>query len=214
MFVSMMENYERVTELAKEGLNAQGALAEANEIRVKSLAGQINILKDNLMSLMDGFTPVLYGGTQLANAILNVVNAIGTVPTATAIATQAFLSFNKTGQLLRDNLFAIAEGYSPMIKRANEYISTMEIEKTRLKDLIAQKKLDIEETKANIIAKKALNESTTQLNAKLKAEQTELKATQLQLAVATAKTVALQAVMSAGLSLAIGAIVGGLSHLV
>ena len=34
MFISMMENYERVTELTNAGLQSQGELAKANEVRV------------------------------------------------------------------------------------------------------------------------------------------------------------------------------------
>lgn len=213
-FISLMQNYDRVIELTNEGLNAQGALAEANAVRVQSLAGQINIMKDKLMALMDGLDPVLYGGVQLANTVLDIVTAFGTVPSAVTLATGAFMSFNKTGQLVRDGIFKMAEGYIPLVSNANKYISSMNAEKAKLTELIAQKKLDISATTAQIVAKEKAGKSTDTLNMKLKLEQAQLKATQLQLVATTVKTVALQAVMSAGLSIAIGAVTGLLTSLV
>lgn len=214
MFVSMMENYERVTELAKEGLNAQGALAEANEVRVKSLAGQVNILKDRLMSLMDGFTPVIYGAVQLASSILEVVDAIGVIPSAMGMATASFMTFNKTGQLVRDGLLQLGESYSPIIKNVNTLINSWDVEKTKLTELIKEKQLDIQATKQDIIEKEKLNKSTHWLNTKLDLQQKQLRGTQIQLALTTAKTVALQAAMSMGLSVAITFVTTALSKAV
>lgn len=213
-FISVMENYGRVLELTNEGLNSQGELAKANAVRVQSLASQVNIMKDKLMALMEGLDPVLYTGVQLGNAILDVVTAFGAIPSSVSLATVAFLSFNKSGQLVRDGIFKVAEGYHPLIANSNKYIASMNAEKAKLAELITQKKLDISSTSAQIIAKEKVGASTVALNTKLKLEQSQLKATQIQLALTTAKTVALQAVMSAGLSLAIGAVVGGLTSLI
>lgn len=202
-FVSMMENYDRVLTLTNEGLNAQGALAEANAVRVESLAGQINIMKDRLLALMDGLTPVIYGGVQLASSILGIANSIGAIPSAIGVATASFLSFNKTGQLVRDGLLQIGQSYIPLIEKSNKYLSSLNAQKSELSGLVEQLKLDISATKANIEAKEKLGQSTGWLNKKLQLQHEKLKGTQVQLAKTTLKTAALQAAMSMGLTLAI-----------
>lgn len=214
MFISMMENYDRVLTLTNEGLNAQGALAEANAVRVESLAGQMNIMKDKMLALMDGMTPVIYGGVQLASSILGIANAIGAIPSAIGVATASFLSFNKTGQLVRDGLLQMGESYNPIIKNVNTLISSWDVEKTKLTGLVEQLKIDISKTKEDIIAKQELGGSTTWLNKKLQLQQEKLKGTQVQLAKTTIKTVALQAAMSLGLTLAITVATTAVSKLI
>ena len=212
-FLSMMENYERVTKLAEEGLNAQGALAEANAVRVESLAGQMNIMKDKLMALMDGLQPVLFGLTDIGNAALTVANFFGAIPTSVTLATTAFLSFNKTGGLARDTLLKMGEAYSPVFAQINRNISAMGVEKQKMTELIEKAKLKISSTQSQIIAKQKLGASTDFLNKKLALEKKVLQGAQVELVKTTIKTVALQAAMSFGLSLAIGAVVGALSSL-
>lgn len=213
-FVSMMENYERITELAEEGEKAQGALAEANAKRVESLAGQMNIMKDKLMSLMDGLQPVLFGLTDIGNAVLTVANFFGAIPTSITLATTALLSFNKTGQLTRDTLLKMGEAYSPVIAQINSNISAMGIEKQKMTELIEKAKLKISETQSQIIAKQKLGVSTDTLNKKLTLEKNVLQGAQIELAKTTVKTVALQTAMSFGLSLAIGAVVFAVGKMV
>lgn len=213
MFVSMMENYDRVLTLTNEGLNAQGALAEANAVRVESLAGQMNIMKDKMLALMDGLQPVLFGLTDIGNAVLTVANFFGAIPTSVALATTAFLSFNKTGQLTRDTLLRIGEAHSPLIEKINRNISAMGVEKQKTTELIEKARLKISSTQSQIAAKQKLGASTDTLNKKLALEKKVLQGAQIELVKTTVKTVALQAAMSFGLSLAIGAVVGALSSL-
>ena len=97
-FISMMENYGRITELTTAGLEAQGALAEANEKRVQSLDGQINILKDKLLSLMDSFQPLVYVGIDFANSLVSGLTAVTNFITNSfvpilGIATGAVVAF-------------------------------------------------------------------------------------------------------------------------
>lgn len=108
-FISIMENYERVQQLAEAGEKSQGALAEANQRRVESLAGQINIMKDKLMELMTNMHPVIEGGVQLGNTLLDVANKVGGVGTALGLGTGAFLTFNEKGREITEHLVDIAK---------------------------------------------------------------------------------------------------------
>lgn len=153
-FVTMMENYDRVTKLTNAGLEAQGELAKANEVRVNSLAGQINILTDKMLAFMDSLQPVIYGGVQFANVILDIVGAFGAIPTVMTIVITSLLHFTNTGKALKTVLATI----SP---------------------------------------------ATLGLKGSMQLLKSELVATQIQLVATTLKTVALQAAMTMGLSLAI-----------
>lgn len=213
-FITLMENYDRVLTLTNAGLEAQGALAEANAVRVESLAGQINIMKDKLMALMDGLQPVLLGLTNIGNTALTVANFFGAVPTSITLATTAFLSFNKTGQLTRDALLQMGQAYHPVVAQINSSISAMGVEKQKMTELIEKAKLKIATTQSQIIAKQKLGVSTDLLNKKLTLQKKVLQGAQIELVKTTVKTVALQAVMSAGLSLVVGALVGGFTSLI
>ena len=76
----MMENYDRVLELTNAGLDSNGALMEANEVRVNSLGGQINILTDKMLAFMDSFQPAIYSSVQFGivsvDALTKVVSFV------------------------------------------------------------------------------------------------------------------------------------------
>lgn len=76
----MMENYDRVLDLTNAGLDSNGALMEANEVRVNSLGGQINILTDKMLAFMDSFQPAIYSSVQFGivsvDALTKVVSFV------------------------------------------------------------------------------------------------------------------------------------------
>ena len=207
MFISMMENYERVTELTNAGLQSQGELAKANEVRVNSLAGQMNILNDKMLSFMDGLQPAIYGSVKFGNALLDVVNFIGAIPTAVGLATTSFLNFNETGRALRDTLMNVTGNYVP-------FIGNLQKLSEEQKNNIDITKLNIAGIKADISARKMQDLSVSDLVVNLKAEETALKTTQIQLALTTAGTIALQTAMSMGLSIAIGLVINGITKMI
>lgn len=213
-FITMMENYERVTDLTNAGLESQGELAKANEVRVNSLAGQISILTDKCLALMDGLEPLIYGTVKFGNAILDLVNGLGVIPSAIGIATASFLTFNQTGRAVRDSLLQISQTYVPLVSSVSKHNAVLGEEKLRIEQLIQKAQLKIASTKADILAKQRLNESTDSLNKKLTMQQTVLQGAQRELAKTTLKTVALQTVMSMGLSLGITLLISGFNLLI
>lgn len=165
MFSALIENYEKVLELQDKGLNSNGDLAEANRKRVESLEGQINILTDKMLAFMDGLQPIVHGSVQLGNAILDIVNKIGSVPVALGLVTSAFVGFTKEGRMVRDCVIDVTKNLISMAMRT---------------------KLTATETKVATVATKGFK---------------------LEVGL-------LQSAMTFGLSLAIGAVVSGLSYLI
>lgn len=206
-FISMMENYDRVLELTNAGMNAQGELAKANEVRVQSLAGQINILKDKMYALMDGFEPVIRGTVQFGNVVLDLVNALGAVPSALGVVTASYLSFNESGKKLREDLTSLIPiTHNLSLKWADQSVV--------LKETITQKRNTIEATQRMIASMNSAGMSTKNLEMGLKTFKGALLGAQVELVATTLKTVALQAAMSLGLSLAISAVSMGISKLI
>ena len=71
-FQAIMQNYGEILDLQQEGLNANGDLMEANQKRVESLDGQMNILKDTVNQLYSSFmsSEGLIKGVQFTNELL------------------------------------------------------------------------------------------------------------------------------------------------
>ena len=199
-FVTMMENYERVTTLANAGLESQGALAEANAVRVESLASKINIFQDKLMSLLDGMTPFLKTTLDIGSAILDLIKGFGVFSSTVSGLSMAFFNFNSSGKAMRDTLLSLVGTKSSFVSKTLE-------EKEAMMSSIETSRINIATLQKKIAQKQMYGKSIDSTVAKLKMEQASLKATQIQLVATTLKTVALQAAMSMGLSLAIGAVI-------
>lgn len=206
-FTAMMENYARVLELQQAGLNSSGELMKANEIRVESLAGQINILKDKMLAFSDGLQPAIAGGVQLASTLMDLVNGFGAIPTTITLAGTALLTFTDRGRQARDMMLLLGESHVKAIGNINTYIARNKVKIEDMKDEIAVVQQTINQTLRDIEVRKSQGESITNLVTDLKTEQAALRTTQIELAKTTIKTYALQTAMSFGLSVAISTVI-------
>lgn len=202
-FTAMMENYARVLELQEAGLNSSGELVKANEIRVQSLAGQINILKDKMLAFSDGLQPVIAGSVQLANTLMDLANGFGAIPTTITLVGTALLTFTDRGKQARDMMLLLGESHVKAIGNINTYIARNKVKIEDMKDEIAVAQQTINQTLRDIEVRKSQGKSITNLVTDLKTEQAALRTTQIELAKTTIKTYALQTAMSFGLSVAI-----------
>ena len=202
-FTAMMENYARVLELQQAGLNSSGELMKANEIRVESLAGQINILKDKMLAFSDGLQPVIAGGVQLASTLMDLVNSFGAIPTTITLAGTSLLTFTDRGKQARDMMLTLGESHIKAIGNINTYIAKNKVKIEDMKNEIAVAQQTINQTLRDIEVRKSQSKSITNLVTDLKTEQAALRTTQIELAKTTIKTYALQTAMSFGLSVAI-----------
>lgn len=206
-FTAMMENYARVLELQQAGLNSSGELMKANEIRVESLAGQINILKDKMLAFSDGLQPAIAGGVQLASTLMDLVNGFGAIPTTITLVGTSLLTFTDRGKQARDMMLLLGESHVKAIGNINTYIARNKVKIEDMKDEIAVGQQSINQILRDIEARKSQGKSITTLTTQLKTEQAALRTTQLELAKTTIKTYALQTAMSMGLSVAISAVI-------
>ena len=202
-FTAMMENYARVLELQQAGLNSSGELMKANEIRVESLAGQINILKDKMLAFSDGLQPAIAGGVQLASTLMDLVNSFGAIPTTITLAGTSLLTFTDRGKQARDMMLTLGESHIKAIGNINTYIAKNKVKIEDMKNEIAVAQQTINQTLRDIEVRKSQGKSITNLVTDLKTEQAALRTTQIELAKTTIKTYALQTAMSFGLSVAI-----------
>ena len=206
-FTAMMENYARVLELQQAGLNSSGELMKANEIRVESLAGQINILKDKMLAFSDGLQPVIAGGVQLASTLMDLVNSFGAIPTTITLAGTSLLTFTDRGKQARDMMLTLGESHIKAIGNINTYIAKNKVKIEDMKNEIAVVQQTINQTLRDIEVRKSQGKSITNLVTDLKTEQAALRTTQIELAKTTIKTYALQTAMTMGLSVAISAVI-------
>ena len=123
MFSALIENYDKVKLLQEEGLKSNGELLEANQVRVESLKGQLNILHDKTLAFMDSFQPIIYGSVELGNSLLDLVNGFGAIPTVVGLASASFLTFNESGQRVKNTLMEMAGSKLKVVDGINQVIS-------------------------------------------------------------------------------------------
>ena len=211
MFSALIENYDQVLKLQKEGLNSFGELAEANQKRVESFEGQLNILKDKMLAFTDGLQPLIFGSVELGNNLLDLVNFIGAIPTVVGLASASFLSFSDSGQKVKKTLMEMVGAKSQWVDGLNQIISAQNQKIEATKNEVAIKQQEIAST-IETIAKLRLEHSAINDNTDaIKKNQETLVGlneglikTQKELAMTTLKATALQTVLSLGLGLAIG----------
>lgn len=215
MFSALIENYDKVLELQDEGLNSFGELAEANQKRVESFEGQLNILKDKMLAFTDGLQPLIFGSVELSNNLLDLINDFGAIPTVVGLASASFLSFSDSGQKVKNTLMEMVGAKIQLVDGFNQIISAQNQRVESAKNEVAIAKQQISST-IETIAKLRLEHSARNDNTEAIAKQQQalvglnkgLVASQKELAIATLKATAFQTVLSLGLSAAIsGAII-------
>ena len=215
MFSALIENYDKVLELQDEGLDSFGELAEANQKRVESFEGQLNILKDKMLAFTDGLQPLIFGSVELGNNLLDLVNGFGAIPTVVGLASASFLSFSDSGQKVKNTLMEMLGSKIQLVDGFNQIISAQNQRIETAKNEVAIAKQQISST-IETIAKLRLEHSARNDNTEAIAKQQQalvglnkgLVASQKELAIATLKATAFQTVLSLGLSAAIsGAII-------
>ena len=213
IFIGMMDSYDSAMKLVNEAYDSQGTLMEMNGKYADSLQGKLNTLTSAEQELYqtfvntDGFKAMIDGFTGIINGATVVIDKFGAIPTVIATATAGFLSFNNAGKLVRDNIM----GAIPQIDKMS---TKLQLQSAQYKSVIEKQQRYIDLTTVKIQKLQAAGKDTAHLTTKLQGFNTTLKASQLQLVATTIKTVALQAAMSMGLSIAISAVVGAVGKLI
>jgi predicted nucleic acid-binding Zn-ribbon protein len=213
IFIGMMDSYDTALGLVNNAYDAQGTLMEMNGIYADSLQGKLNTLKSAQQELFqtfintDGFKSMIDGFTGTINGVTTVIDKFGALPTVIATSTMGFLSFNNAGKLVRDNIMG-------MIPQMKSMTTELQLQSAKYQKVIDTQKTYIDLTTTKIQKLQAMGKDTSYLTAKLQGFNTTLKASQIQLVATTVKTVALQAAMSMGLSIAISAVVTVIGKLI
>ena len=191
-FVSLLNNFSRATEATATALDSEGSAIKENEIYLQSIEGRMSTLK----ATMEGFwlnlidSNLIRSGVgllqTLADGLTGLQETFGTSGLAVGLLSTAFISF--TDNPLKKFISGIASSETPVVDL-----------------MFALKNLKTETTKTTVGMTTA--QKTTTL---LKTAYTQLG---LQAVFATVKTIALQAVLTGGLSLAISGVVSLLSNM-
>lgn len=221
MFSALIENYDKVLELQDEGLDSFGELAEANQKRVESFEGQLNILKDKMLAFTDGLQPLIFGSVELGNNLLDLVNGFGAIPTVVGLASASFLSFSDSGQKVKNTLMEMVGSKIQLVDGLNQVISAKNqlVESSKNEVAITQQQISstIKRIAQLRLEHSAQNDKTDDIYKEQQALvglNKELINNQKQLAVATLKATAYQAALSLGLSVAISGAIALVSKLV
>ena len=212
VFIGMMDSYDNAMELVNGAYQAQGTLMDMNSTYAESLEGKLNTLKSAQQELYqtfvntDGYKAMIDSFTGIINGATALVDTFGAMPLVITGATTGFMSFTNAGKLMSQSLLDMAGKYSSTIQGVIDLRDEQKL-------LIETTKLNIATIESDIAERQRQGESVVDLVDNLKLENKTLKATELQLVATTIKTVALQTAMSLGLSLAISAVVGGLTSL-
>ena len=220
MFSALIENYDKVLELQDEGLNSFGELAEANQKRVESFEGQLNILKDKMLAFTDGLQPLIFGSVELGNNLLDLVNGFGAIPTVVGLASASFLSFSDSGQKVKNTLMEMLGSKIQLVDGINQIISAQNkmVESSKNEVAITQQQISstIKKIAQLRLEHSAQNDKTKDIYKEQQALvglNKELVNSQKQLAIATLKATAFQAALSLGLTAVISGLVWGLGKL-
>lgn len=213
VFIGMMDSYQSGLDLVNNAYDAQGTLMEMNGVYADSLQGKINTLTSAQQSLYqtffnsDAFKVAIDGCSSLINTLTLVIDKFGSIPTVITAVSTAFLSLNSAGRNVTNsfmNAFTVTQNLNQKLQEKTE----------RLKDVIAEQLAMSNSTNGLAKAMTTSATSTGLLGKVMGQFNTTLIKAQLELVGTTLATHALQAAMSFGLSLAIGAIVSGVGKLI
>ena len=173
-----------------------------------------------MLAFTDGLQPLIFGSVELSNNLLDLVNGFGAIPTVVGLASTSFLSFSDSGQKVKNTLMEMLGSKIQLVDGINQIISAQNkmVESSKNEVAITQQQISstIKKIAQLRLEHSAQNDKTKDIYKEQQALvglNRELVNNQKQLAIATLKATAFQAVLSLGLSAVISGLVWGLGKL-
>lgn len=210
-FINIMETMTKQQELYNTAMNSEGALMTANEKYVESFSGKVQTLQASFQSLASttlnsdfimGFIDALTVGV---SALDNFSKVFGTFPTTVGLVVGAMTLLNTK---FRENSQIQITSMIPSYGNLLNFMKGLE---QQLITNIAKYKLNIAATRDFTTAYNSAGISTKGFGSQLLVLQGKLAATTAGLIATKVAAIALQAVISMGLSIAITAITTALT---
>lgn len=212
VFVSIMQNAQQLEKAYDTLSNSAGSAEKEQQAYMDSISGKVNALKESLVGLStdmvnsDFIKGLTDGATQGITVLRELINTFGGIPTTVALAGSAMSIFNKN---FRDSISMFVGG----IPKIGEWSASLSNTQAVYKSQIDKLKQNITTMQDYIVKQQSMGNSTEIFNKKLIGMQSELTVTSTKLAFATLKTIAFQMALSAGLGLAISAVITGATKL-
>lgn len=180
--------------------NASGSAAAEQEKYINSLAGKLNALSENIKGIWidavdTGFVgDVVDSLNSLVSAFRWFTDQVGSMPAILSTVTLGFTAFSKQGRELAQSMANIVPGVNNVTNKINLLGNSL---KDKRKNLLAN--IQSAEEYINKMRDTGVNLSSTQ--AKLKSYNAQLSKTKIAMGALKAATIAMNAALSAGISL-------------
>lgn len=210
VMASIIQNASQLPKIYETLKNSAGSASEEQSRYMDSIEGRLNAFKETVKSVWvdaidsNSVKGLLSGATSIISVLDKIVEKFGVMPSIIGGTTIALSMFNKQ---FKQNMSSYQPSfYANWIRGLNNI-------KTKLSETIIAQKSEIDATKLMIDAHREAGVSTVGLQSQLALMQTGLVATTVKEVACTIATEALQLAFSMGLSLAITAMIGGLTEL-
>lgn len=213
VFASLMQNAEQLEKAYDTLKDSAGSALTEQEAYMDSLSGRINALKESFtaitMQIVDsdflkGFISSMTTGV---NVVSGFIDVFGTMPTIITAVIAGLTVFNNKFRESTNSMLLAIPGYGNLITSMSKYEKSLKVNIESIREQIISLKKQQTESLASGQAVNTLGVKMVGLNGKLALTTAGLISTKL-------ATVALQTVMSVGLSLAISAVIGVVSSFV
>ena len=203
--ISLMETMSTQELLYQEAMNGSGAMMEAQGVYADSLAGRLGTLKASLQSLAsttlnsDMFKGLITGFTTVIQWVDKFVSKFGMLNTVMGLVVPAFLTFNKT-------LSPIANSFTRMIPGIGNYAKS-------LQDTIKKSKETIDANTDMINSIKKSGDTSDKASSRIAKYTGEINKAKGSMILAQAKSLALNAAIGIGITLAVNLAVSAFKKL-
>ncbi|MDC4245500.1 phage tail tape measure protein [Clostridium perfringens] len=210
-FYAIMQNYEKLKEVKETAENSVGSAAQEQETYINSLEAKISAIRENIKGLvMDSsnvelFKGLISGANAGVSALRFLIEKIGAVNSMVGTLTFTLMSFNTNfrKKAIDKNLFGVGKIEELFINK--EY---------KMNDKIAAQRDFIKELKNTKTVQLGLNKATLSYTAELGKAKGSIIATKIELASLRVMATLTEAALTAGLSIAISAVVEGVVKLI
>lgn len=213
IFSGIMANMEEGISAYETALNSAGSSAKEQSIYMESIEGRLNEFKNTVSELWvnsidsDFIKGTVSGATELISVLSGMVEKFGAIPTVISLASISLVSFNSKFRDMSNSMLQIIPGYGKLTTAINGYSEKLKVNTEHIQRQITnQKELQAEALKTG--------SSTVGMGAKMVKLNSQLALTTMAMTVCKVATIALNAVLTAGIGLLVGSAISGLTNLV
>lgn len=213
IFSGIMQNMEEGISAYETALNSVGSSAKEQSIYMESIEGRLNEFKNTITELWvnsidsDFIKGSVSSATELISVLSQMIEKFGILPTVTSVATASFVMFNSKFREMSNSMLQIIPGYGKLTSAISGYSDKLKVNIEHIQRQITYQK----EQQAEALKTGA---STVGMGAKMVKLNSQLAMTTMAMTACKIATIALNAVLTAGIGLLIGSAISGLTTLI